>query len=177
MALMYRILRLNPKTIIPEIGEPFEVPVVEGLDVVHQLPGAFSVCGRESIPVPGRNGRTVKHMAEMTRIPGTDDYAAFSEDFSEIDPGNEGKSLLQYGRSNWPWWGCDVVVDTIDGEPVVSKVLVVLSTVPVADASIEKPWTVNGQDAAHVVHSLPSQSMPGMIDMIEKASIRELQEV
>ena len=173
----YRILALQTATVEIE-GIEYEKPIISDFDVIEQLPGDFTATG-DVIPAPPEaiNNWTVEHKATLTRIPGTSDYVMFADDFSDIDPSNKGKTVFQYGRDNWPWWSCEITFKDEEGKNVVAKETVLLDTVPVADASVEVPWTANGKKVISSVHSLPGESMTGMIDMIEKDPIKELIEV
>ena len=173
MGLTYRILVLQTDVLVIE-GTIHEWPTLPGFDVMEQLPGEFTASGRDVIPAPpeATNKWTVEHKATFTRIPGTDDYVVFADDFSEIDPDNKGETVLQYGRDNWPWWNCEISFKDEGGKDVVAHETVTLDTVPADDASVGDPWTANGKNIISSVHSLPGESMAGMIDIIEQAPIK-----
>lgn len=118
----YRILNLTKTVIIPDEGEPYDVPDVLGAVAVDpQTPGLWTCMGKRiQAPKSAANGWTTEDYATVVHI--TDDvYVVFSDNFDQIDPLNKGEDIKTYGA--WPeeW---RVVERTYDEEgELVSEVV------------------------------------------------------
>jgi len=105
-------------------------PVINGADFTSHEDGALYIAYGPK--VPGVNTKwTHPPLAYLLRIPGTNDYKVFSDDFATVDPLGTGKTLKQYGRANLPWWKCTGLV--IAGDAVtISKTTAISSKITLA---------------------------------------------
>ena len=166
-------MNLEEKTVTPEEGPSYQLPKVPGaLDVTPQTPGLFTAKGPiTKAPTKALNGWTHEEYAILQRI-SESVFCVFADDFSKIDPLNEGQTIKQYGREKWPWWLCEGTQPGPEGsEPV--KTVVELEAVPVDDASALKPWEIGNMTFTSASHALPTEiAGSGMAAMIQEAPIK-----